>query len=108
MLLSTFNETPSDEINSNCFKPACGGKVAHLKMTLPQKYSPRNKTPYPYLMNLLSNYLDKNIISNTAKINGIQIIQIKNVVEIRDQNRCILFGPPRIAVILGVISRFLG
>jgi len=26
MLLSTFNGTLSDEINSNCFKPACGGK----------------------------------------------------------------------------------
>ena len=28
MLLST---QPSDEINSNCFKPACGGKVAHFE-----------------------------------------------------------------------------
>ena len=31
MLLSTFNESPSDEINSNCFKPAYGGKVAHFE-----------------------------------------------------------------------------
>ena len=28
MLLST---QPSDEINSNCLKPACGGKVAHFE-----------------------------------------------------------------------------
>ena len=41
-------------------------------MTLPQKNSPRIKTPYPYLMNLVSNYLEKNILTNTAKINGIQ------------------------------------
>ena len=49
-----------------------GGKQHILKMTLPQKNSPRIKTPYPYLMNLVSNYLEKNILSNTAKINGIQ------------------------------------
>ena len=41
-------------------------------MTLPEKNSSRNKTPYPYLMNLVSNYLEKNILSNTVKINGIQ------------------------------------
>ena len=34
----------------------------------------RIKTPYPYLMNLVSNYLEKNILFNTAKINGIQSI----------------------------------
>ena len=59
-------------LNSNCFKPACGGKVAHLKMTLPQQNSPRIKTPYPYLMNLVSNYLEKNILSDTVKITVIQ------------------------------------
>ena len=60
-------------LNSNCFKPACGGKSStFLKMTLPQKNSPRIKTPYRYLMNLVSNYLEKNILSNTVKINGIQ------------------------------------
>ena len=58
-------------LNSNCFKPACGGKSI-LKMTLPQKNSARIKTPYPYLMNLVSNYLEKNILSDTVKINGIQ------------------------------------
>ena len=43
-----------------------------LKTTLPQKNSPRIKTPCPYLMNLVSIYLEKNILSNTAKINDIQ------------------------------------
>ena len=52
-------------------------------MALPQKNSPRIKTPYPYL-NLVSNYLEKNILSNAAKINGIQS-------RIMDQNCCILF-----------------
>ena len=66
-----------------------GGKVA--LMTLPQKNSPTIKTPYPYLMNLVSNYLEKNILSNTVKN---QWHLLKNVVEITDQNRCILFGPP--------------
>ena len=60
-------------------------------MTLPQKNSPRIKTPYPYLMNLVSNYLEKNILSNTVKN---QWHSIKNVVEITDHNGCILFGPP--------------
>ena len=60
-------------LNSNCFKPTCRGKKKHiLKMTLPQKNSARLKTPYPYLMNLVSNYLEKNILSDTVKINGIQ------------------------------------
>ena len=49
-----------------------GEKMHILKMTLPQKNSPRIKTPYPYLMNLVSNYLEKNILSDTVKINGIQ------------------------------------
>ena len=49
-----------------------GEKYYILKMTLPQKNSPRMKTPYPYLMNLVSNYLEKNILSSTVKINGIQ------------------------------------
>ena len=62
-------------------------------MTLPQKNSPRIKTPYPYLMNLVSNYLEKNI-----QYSKYQWYLIKNVVEITDQNRCILFGPPRITV----------
>ena len=43
-----------------------------LKMTLPENKSPRIKTAYPYFMNLVSNYLEKNILSTTAKINGIQ------------------------------------
>ena len=43
-----------------------------MTMTLPQKNSPRIKTPYPYLMNLVSNYLEKNILSDTVKINSIQ------------------------------------
>ena len=37
-------------------------------MTLPQQNSPRIKTPYPYLLNLMSNYLENNILSNTVKI----------------------------------------
>ena len=50
-----------------------GGKVAHFEHdTIPQKKCPRIKTPYPYLMNLVSNYLENNILSNTANINGIQ------------------------------------
>ena len=40
-------------------------------MTLPQQNSPRIKTPYPYLLNLMSNYLENNILSNTVKINGV-------------------------------------
>ena len=49
-----------------------GEKWHILKMTLPQNNSHRIKTPYPYFMNLESNYLEKTILSNTAKINGIQ------------------------------------
>ena len=68
-------------------------KSFFIFMTLPQNNSPRIKTPYPNLMNLVSNYLEKNILSNTVKN---QRYSINNVVEITDQNRCILFGPPRI------------
>ena len=56
----------------NKFQLLAGEKWHILKMTLPQNNSPRIKTPYPYFMNLVSNYLEKNILSNTAKINGIQ------------------------------------
>ena len=65
----------------------------------------RIKTPYPYLMNLVSNYLEKNILSNTAKIQ--QCYSIKNVVEITDQNRCILSGPPCIVSIYSSVLNTL-
>ena len=55
-------------------------------------------------MNLVSNYLEKNILSNTAKIN----VFTQNVVEITDQNRCILFGPPRILMLEVCRSVFYG
>ena len=93
MLLSTQS---SDEINSNCFKPGLRGKSSTIWkwhcLRIIALY--RIKTPYPYLMNLVSNYLENNILSNTVKN---QWYSIKNVVDIPDQNRCILFGPPRIA-----------
>ena len=69
-----------------------GGKVAHFENDTVSENSPRIKTPYPYLMNLVSNYLEKNILSNTVKKNQWHLIN--DVVEITDQNRCILFGPP--------------
>ena len=66
-------------LNSNCFKPACrcgggggGGVVEHFENDTASENSPRIKTPYPYLTNLVSNYLENNILSNTAKNNGIQ------------------------------------
>ena len=65
-----------------------------MTITLPQKNSPRIKTPYPDVMKLVSNYLEKNILSDTVKINS---NQSSDVVEITDQIRCILFGQPRIA-----------
>ena len=77
--------------NSRCFNSAYGGKKHILKTTLPQKNSPRIKTPYPYLMNLVSIYLEKNILSNTAKING---IQSRMSLKLRIKIDCILFGPP--------------
>ena len=64
-----------------------------LNMTLPQNNSRWIKTPYPYFMNLVSNYLKK---KNSIQYSKNQWYSIKNVVEITDQNRCILFGPPRI------------
>ena len=45
-----------------------GGKVAHFENDTASENSPRIKTPYPYLMNLVSIYLEKNILSNTAKM----------------------------------------
>ena len=30
------------------------------------------KTPYPYLLDLVSNYLENNILSDTVKFNGIE------------------------------------
>ena len=59
-------------LNSNCFKPACWGKSSTFwKWHCLRKIALDIQTPYPYLMNLVSNYLEKNILSNTAKINGI-------------------------------------
>ena len=74
------NGTPSEEKIPATSRPACGGKSSTF-----WKWhclsSPRIKTPYPYLINLVSNYLEKNILSNTVKINGIQFrwIRIKVV-----------------------------
>ena len=56
--------------NSSCFKPACGGgggEVAHFENDTASKNRPRITTPYPNLMNLVSNYLEINILSNTPK-----------------------------------------
>ena len=59
---------------SRCFKPVCGrgggggGGSIFLKMPLHQKYSPRIKTSRPKLIILLSNYLEKYIISNTTRL----------------------------------------
>ena len=38
------------------------GKVAHFENDTASKNSPRIKLPYPYLMNLVSIYLEKNIL----------------------------------------------
>ena len=59
--------------NSRRFKSAYERKSStFFKTTLPQKNGPRIKTPYRNLMNLVSIYSEKNILSNTAKINCIQ------------------------------------
>ena len=52
-------------------------------------------------MNLVSNYFEKNILSEYSKN---QLYSINNVVEITDQNRCILFGPPCIIPNLGFVN----
>ena len=62
-------------------------------MTLPQKNSPRIKTPYLYLMNLVSNYLEKNILSNTSNVQW--SFRIKNVVgNIRIKVAAFFLGHP--------------
>ena len=67
-----------------------GGKVAHLKMKLPQKNSPRIKrhihTWWTWCLITWKEY--------SIQYSKNQWYLIKNVVEITDQNRCILFGPP--------------
>ena len=40
-----FVNTADSEINSNCFKPACGGKVAHFENDTATEPNPRIKTP---------------------------------------------------------------
>ena len=69
---SWFNGMPSDEKIPAASSLLAGGKVAHFENDTASENSTRIKTPYPYLMNLVSNYLENNILSNTAKINGIQ------------------------------------
>ena len=62
--------------------PAASSLLTREKVALPQKNGPRVRTPYPNLMNLVS---EKNTLFNTTKING-NWHSIKNHVEITDQN----------------------
>ena len=55
-------------------------------------------------MNLVSNYLEKNIISNTVKINGIQSRMLK----LRIKVVAFFFGPPCIVHLQGRIQDFNG
>ena len=65
-------------------------------MTLPQNNSPRIKTPLiSILYELGVKLLGKEYSIQYSKR---QWYSIKNVVEIPDENRCILFGPPRIGL----------
>ena len=51
-------------LNSNCLR----GKSSTLwQWHCLRKIALESKTPYPYLMNLVSNYLEKNILSDTVK-----------------------------------------
>ena len=69
-------------------------KIAHYDNYTASEKQPQNQNALSILNELGVKLLGKNIISDTVKINS---NQSSDVVEIMDQNRCILFGQPRIA-----------
>ena len=63
------------------------GKVANLENDIASLNSPSIQMPYPKLMVMVSFYWKRNFLPS-------KIVFIDDVLEINDQSRCIISGPP--------------
>ena len=80
-------------LNSTCFKPACGGKRSTFwKLHCLRKIALESKRPIHTWWTWCQITLKKYYIQYSKN----QRYSINNVVEITDQNRCILFGPAQV------------
>ena len=90
------NRTPSDEKIPAASSLLAGGKVAHFENDTASVKEPLNQNALSILDELGAKLLGNEYSIQYSKN---QWHSIKNVVEITDQSRCILFGPPCIYIV---------